>query len=484
MKSFFQKFESYLLASLALGVASFLLFLHYISPGLEGGMDSYNHFLIAKNTWSHPKLFLDQWGKPLYNILASPFAQFGLTGMVVLNVISLILCAVLSYRITKLLRLRFAFIAFILTLFSPIFLDNTISSLTEPLCALMVLLSVYLIIDKKIALGTIVAGLLPYARSEGFIVMAIVGLYLIVVLNDYKKLIFLLAGSLIFNTLGWIIEGEPFWLITQNPYINFELSGRNVCGSGGLLSYVRQGHYTFGLITSGLLALSTIAYAANWAKSRKPFYRTEIALLLSIFILYFLAHSFIWWQGMMGSCGYVRVMVVIAPIASIACVYAINVLLNILRKHLPIIAKPIQTILILIVCINAVYVPYRYYAYKYPLAISEEQAEYTKLADWYKTSEYQDRTKIYLYPYFSIIGDIDPYSQTEHLDLWASTMQYTKKGDIIIWDSHFGPNESGIPLSQLENDENWVKIHSILPEKDIITLNDAVFKIHVFEKIK
>lgn len=484
MRSLFLKYKSFVLASFALGVVSVIYYLHTLSPGLEGGMDSYNHFIIAKNTWSHPKLFLDQWGKPLYNILASPFAQIGLTGMVVLNIISLVLCAFLSYRIVKLLKLRFASLAFILNLFSPIFLDNTISSLTEPLCALIVLLSTYLIIDKKVALGAVVAGLLPYARSEGFIVMAVIGIYLIFVLKDYKKLIYLLAGSLIFNTLGWIIEGEPFWVITQNPYINFELSGRNVCGSGSFFSYVRQGHYTFGLITCGILAFSCIAYTVNWAKSRKLYFQTEVALLLSIFILYFLAHSFIWWQGMMGSCGYVRVMVVIAPIASIAVVYGMNSIEYILRSYLPKTASSIQMILLVVLSLNAIYVPYRYYAYKYPLAISEEQEEYTKLAEWYNSSEYVDRTTIFLYPYFSIIADIDPYNQSEHLDLWASTLQYTKKGDIIIWDSHFGPNESGIPLSQLQNDKNWVQIHSIIPEKDILTLNDARFEIHVFEKIK
>lgn len=447
-------------------------------------MDSYNHYLIAKYSWQHPELFLDQWGKPLYNIIASPFAQLGLTGAVVFNILCLIGCSVLSYLISKDLDFQRPYLVYILVLFSPIFLDNIISSLTEPLCAFLVTWCIYLVSKDKLISGAILVGLLPYARSEGFIVLFVVGLYLILVKRRYRTIPFLLLGTFIFNCLGWLIEGDPFWVITQNPYISFELSGRNVCGSGGLSHYFYAGHYTFGTLTCVLIALAAPVLLFRLYLKQvglTKFYK--ILLLLVTFGLYFGAHVFIWWQGMMGSCGYVRVMVVIAPIGALLAVYCFDF---IVEKILGLFTKSslIKNLITIGLILYAIYIPYRYYSYRYPLSISKEQEQYVKAADWLRQQNLETRRLIYLYPYLSVLTDSDPYDKEKHLDLWASTFAFTQNGDILIWDSHFGPNESNTPLERLEQDTSWVKIHKIIPDEQIITLNRADFEIHIFEKIK
>ncbi|MDB4160877.1 hypothetical protein N9772_00735 [Bacteroidia bacterium] len=471
------------LAILTIAVFSFISYVAYISPGISGGMDSYNHYLIARHSWSYPSLFLDQWGKPIYNLIASPFVQFGIPGAILLNMLSLLGCSVLVYKIIQKLNLRYAWLGYIFTLTSPIFLDNTISAITEPLCALLVILTLYLYIDKKYVASAVLAGLLPFARSEGFIILFAIAFFLIVVDKRYQTLAYAFVGSLVFNILGWAIEGEAFWVITSNPYINFELSGRNICGSGGLFHYFYAGHYTFGLIASLLAALGGIFYAI---RSITKGWKTDmgIGLILLCFALYFGSHVGIWWFGKMGSCGYVRVMVVIAPLASILMVYGFNYLFKNNDTYIGARAKIVRQFTLLFLVINTFYVPYRYYSYKYPMQISAEQAEYLKLAVWYETHDFQARRKIYLYPYFSILADINPYDQKEHLDFWASSLQYTREGDILIWDGHFGPHESGTSLESLETDPSWNKIYSIVPAIPIITLNNKEFEIHVFEKIK
>ena len=218
MINWLSKYERVILASASLLVGVFLFYLATISPGVEGGMDSYNHYLIAKNTWSHPYLFLDQWGKPIYNLMASPFVQFGMLGAVVFNIICLLLSAFFAYRISKKIAPKFAFIALLVTLFSPVFLDNIISSLTEPLSALLVTLSLFLLVNKRYTLAALLAGFLPFARSEGFIILGVILVFLLLK-KEFRSISYILIGSIFFNTLGWIIEGEPFWIITKNPYI-------------------------------------------------------------------------------------------------------------------------------------------------------------------------------------------------------------------------------------------------------------------------
>lgn len=484
MKSFFtQTQEKIILTVLSTFIGAFLLWLASISPGLEGGMDSYNHYLIAKNSWQHPNLLLDYWGKPIYNLIASPFAQIGITGVIILNIICLLGSAFLVHAIARQLYLNYAWLAFILTLLSPIFLDNTISSLTEPLCALLVTLTIYFLIKKRVIAGALIAGLLPFARSEGFIILGVVFLFLLFKKANWKVYLALFAGSFFFNTLGWVVTGEPFWIITQNPYINFELSGRNVCGSGSISHYLWAGHYTFGLFTCALMVVGVSYFLSNEYKTF-PKLNLNLWLIFLSFGLYFAAHAFIWWKGMMGSCGYVRVMTVIAPLASILALIALNFLLAIVKRFSKRNYETISYVLLSFVVINAFYVPNRYYSYKYPLQISEEQQQYVKLADWYALQDFEDRTKLYLYPYFSLIADIDPYNQQEHLDLWKSSLEFTKKGDILIWDSHFGPNESNLPLDSLRLKPEWKQIYSVIPETAIPTLNNVNFEIHVFEKIE
>ena len=106
------------------------------------------------------------------------------------------------------------------------------------------------------------------------------------------------------------------------------------------------------------------------------------------------------------------------------------------------------------------------------------------LNNWYQKQGFEERTKLYLYPYFSIIANINPYNQAEHLELWKSSLQWTKKGDILIWDGHFGPNESGLPLDTLKSKKEWKEIHAVIPAKPIATLNNEAFEIHVFEKVE
>jgi hypothetical protein len=475
---------SFILGIFTFIVVAFLIWLSSVSSGIEGGMDSYNHYLIAKHSWQNPHLFLNYWGKPVYNVIASPFAQFGLNGMIFLNLLSLVFSAWLMYKVAiKLGWKKYAFLAYVLTLLSPIFLDNTISSLTEPLCALLVSLTIYFIADQKINAAALMAGLLPHVRSEGFIILFAVFVYMIFSKQKLKSFLYLGIGSLIFNTLGWIITKEPLWIITQNPYINFEMSGNNICGSGGLFHYVWTAHYTFGIIVSALLALGTILYLRNLIKHRGK-KDLIVGLVIACFALYFASHSFIWYKGMMGSCGYIRVMAVIAPLGSLIAVYFLHNFFNYLKDRHGKIGKYLSVGIVVLVIAHVIYVPFRYYSYKYPLTITAEQEQFEILNDWYQKQGFEDRTKLYLYPYFSIIADIDPYNQDEHLELWKSSLQWSKKGDILIWDGHFGPNESGLPLDTLKQNPDWTQIHSVVPQTPFKTLNNHDFEIHVFEKIK
>lgn len=480
MLRLFKKESFYLLLVSAL-LFVILLYFALISKGCEGGMDSYNHYLISRFSWQHPELFLDQWGKPLYNILASPFANFGFLGVEIFNILLWLGSAWLTWLTVKKMGLSFAWLGFLLVLLPQESIQNTLSGLTEYLNEFLLILFMYLAACKRWNIAAAVAGVLPFARSEGFVIMAAVGFYLLIIEKQYRSLLWFLAGPIVFNLLGWLIQGDPLWII-HNPYIKAQNLGLNLCGSGELFHYAKGSRYIFSLLGTVLLVLGS--FTALWFYFKTFRYgeflhRYMLFLAAGIFWLYFGVHSFIWWKGMMGSCGYTRVMIVITPIMALIGTYAFDMLMNQTKRF----KKVALTLLLALIGISAHHA-YSFVKNRMPYDISDEQKEFEKVAEWLKSYDYKDKKVYFLYPYLNILTSIDPYDKEHFEFLWSFDFDYSGPGSLLIWDGHFGPNECQIPLEKLMNNPDFVLIKSFKPQKPFTTLNNYPFEIHVFERVK
>lgn len=474
------KREAFVLTLLSALLLAVLTYSAFISEGCEGGMDSYNHYLISKFSWKHPELLLDQWGKPLYNILASPFAQSGFLGVEVFNILLLTGSAWMVWLTARTLQLSHAWLGFLVVLLPQESIQNSLSGLTEFLNTFLLALFLYLAASKRWNMAAALAGLLPFARSEGFVLMAVAGFYLLFVERKYKSLIWFLAGPVLFNMLGWWILNDPLWIV-HNPYIKAQVLGLNICGSGSLFHYAKNARYLFSVLGTVLLVCGTLTALIKGGVLRKtePIHRYMLFLVSGMFWLYFGVHSFIWWKGMMGSCGYTRVMIVITPLAALLGVYAWNEIIKKFPK-----AKTAGMILLLGLALVSAKHTYSYMHARVPYDISEEQKEFNKVAQWLPTYDYKGHRLFFLYPYLNILLDLDPYNKTRFEFLWSFDFDYSEKGSILIWDAHFGPNECQIPLQKLMNNPDFVLVKSFYPDKPFPTLNQYPFEIHVFKRVK
>lgn len=468
--------------------ALFFIILGLRSPGVEGGMDSYQHYLIARYSWTYPELFLHQWGKPLFTLFASPFAQFGMIGNIIFNIICWIGTAWMVYLTSLHLKFKFPYFSFCAVLFSPIFFDQIISGLTEPFCAFLLSWFFFAMVKEKYLLGAVLAGFMPFARSEGFMIMAVAGFYLLFVIKSPKAFIFLLAGSLFMNSLGWLIEGKPLWIFTENPYIRVELEKVNICGSGGISHYFRAIPITFGFILGGLSLTGGLWLAYNRIRQFRQMFspnQTNVMfwIVFGSFVLYFTVHSLIWYWGKMGSCGYIRVMTVIVPAVALLS----NSFIDRFYKSAVFVRTPLQWRkvymgLLILASAIMIYEPFWRYAGKYPLKISAEQQLFREAALWLKKQDIENRTLYFLYPYLNILAEIDPWDTKHFIEIWGFNLKYAPMGSYVIWDGHFGPNEGKLPLQTLENHPDFTKIKSFIPATPFKTLNDFNFEIHIFER--
>lgn len=475
----FFRSEIFYLCSLSVIILGVFIYFASISPGCEGGMDSYNHYLISRYSWQYPYLLLDQWGKPLYTILASPFANLGFIGVKIFNILLWLGSAWLTWYTAKKLGLKYAWIGFVLVILPQVSIENTISGLTEYLNEFLLILFLFLAASKKWNAAAAICGLLPFARSEGFVIMAAAGFYLIFIEKNYKSLLWFIAGPLLFNSIGWMVEGDPYWIITHNPYIKAQITGV-MCGTGSIFHYAKLCRFIFSMAGSALVILGT-GFALYSCISKRFLFvdRYMFWLVGGIFWLYFGVHSFIWWKGLMGSCGYTRVMIVITPLMALLSVYATSNLCHYFNRFKHYILGLIG-LLLLISTSHALTFMKR----NFPLQISKEQIEFVKVAEWLKTVDYKDHMTYFLYPYLNILSDINPYDKSRFEFLWSFDFDYAPVGSLVIWDGHFGPNESQIPLTKLQNHPDFTLIKSFIPKHPFTTSNNYPFEIHIFKRIE
>jgi hypothetical protein len=273
-------------------------------------------------------LMLDLWGKPFFTILAAPFAQMGISALYGLNMFATLGTAWICYLSGRKLGMRNPWMLVLLFGLQPVILANFHSALTEPTNALVLAYVIYLLISYRYARAIIIASFLPVIRTEGLVLVGAM-LPFLVIKRKWKYLPLLFSGTLVFAVLAALISGEWDYFISHNPYFKFESEGKFDPGSGSFWHYAQAqksitGFWITLLIGIAVLFISDYAYSS--IKKRTPHEMSQFVLwlFLPLFVGYFLAHSFIWYAGMMGSHGLIRVFVVVSPVAALIAQYSLH----------------------------------------------------------------------------------------------------------------------------------------------------------------
>jgi hypothetical protein len=184
-----------------LTAAIFYVINFILSEGFNGGADSITHYQISKFSWQHDYLLMDQWGKPVFTILFSPIAQLGFGAVVLANIGLIFLGAFWAYGIARDLQLKRPWLVALIALWLPVVAGNGISALTEMICSLFLIYYIRMALKERFILASIILGFMPFARSEGFVIVALVILFYAFT-GRWRYMPWLLAGSVVFNTLG------------------------------------------------------------------------------------------------------------------------------------------------------------------------------------------------------------------------------------------------------------------------------------------
>ncbi len=408
-----------------------------LSDGIFDTGDGILHYQIARWSWKHPELLLHHWGKPVFTLLASPFGQFGYKGVVLFNLLCHLGAAWLTWRVAERMSLRHASLAPLLVLFAPISWGVWQSGLTEPLFAVTLMGGIYFVVAGRYRTGALLISLLPFIRTEGFLLLPLFAAYFLM-RREFISAFLLTTGSLIYSLAGLIVVHHDFlWIINNNPY-----TGDSRYGSGPLLYFVKQYEQLFGTAVSTMIPIGLLSFIMK-RKGDQPVSLTMVLLISGSFIVYFIAHSVFWWQGAAGSYGLIRVMAAIVPCAVLIALYGLQQLTRLYSEYR-------AALVLTAVSMTGFTIFNAWDQHGIIRTRDEKQNIIFTTAEQIEQLRTTDCKIYYGYPLITHALNGDPFNYEQFMEMWAlESREDFKSGDLVVWDSHFGPVQYNISEERL-----------------------------------
>ncbi|MFZ1333313.1 MAG: glycosyltransferase family 87 protein [Flavobacteriales bacterium] len=431
-----------------------LLAYRAVSDGIAEKGDGIQHYMIARYSWAHPHLFVDHWGKPLFTLLASPFAQLGYAGMACFNALLAILTGFFANRVLRsaggIAQLTFP----LLVMLSPQYAQLVVNGMTEVLFGLLTVLTVYLLFEKRYVLAALVVSFTPFSRPEYALFLPMVAVW-IAWCKQWKALPWLGVGFVVYGIAGALLIGDPLWYWHSDPYH----VDNDTYGSGDLFHFVDHAGQIFGqpLLVLGLLA------CASWPVLywRLKDQRNTLLMLAAVCAVPVLAtlglHSLIWWKGTFGSAGLWRVVATVVPIAAL---FTGHVLIS--AASIVLSGQRLRTALgaVGIVTLAGWSWSDLHSETELPFHANEEQWMLDEAGDSIKRLRTEGLRVHSTHPYIAYRAGLDQFDTLQYIAQYGYPTPIqrgwnTRPGDLMVWESKYGPNESYIPIDSLLADEQF-----------------------------
>lgn len=423
-----------------------LLALHYQELYQE---DSYAHYLLAKYAWSHPRLFIDIWARPIPTILLALAAPFGIIPTKILTIILSLVCAFFAFKTAQEYKLRHAEFIVPLLIFQSYFLLLSINPLTEVFFAAFLIIAVLFFLQNRYLASAVLCSLLPLIRPEGFFFL-LFWFILLIFKKKWRFIPLLVLGLAIWNLLSFIRTGQILWL-----YRNFPWSGEQAFYGSGDFS-----HY-FNLLPkiTGLYLLPLFITGFIYLLAKKKY------LFISIFAYFFILHAILWKYGLFKSAGYARYFVSIAPVIAIIGLSGYDFLFARLKRRYSIIIISVFSVIMAITSIPTIFKIQ-------PRVLNSDHRVLQKVHTYYQALK-SNAPLVCAYNYFFYLGKYDRYDFPNFPYPDLDSIRMHLDNSLVIWDSIFMQNQYGIFPESLTN-LNFTEIKSFRSDNNYYPLK--IFK--------
>jgi hypothetical protein len=435
----------------------------YIAVRYDGTGDSgdaVQHFLYAKYAFDHPENLFNHWAKPLFTLVAAPFAQFGFIGIKIFNSLNAALTLYFTYRIAAHLRLPHAWLVVLILATCSQFFTLIFSGLTEHFSALLLVGVVYLFLRKEYLWATLIVSFLPFVRSEGLLLIGVTGLYLLAE-KRWRVLPLLAVGHLVYSVAGWFVFHDFLWVFNRIPY-----AALSAYGHGTWYHFVEKLYYGTGLPQYilwifGILGSFFYFFDKKQTSRRKIGtsyqYKRLFGLMLGYFFIILIAHSAFWYLGIFNSFGLLRVMNTVMPEFTLMALVGFNFLTDLFSGEKR--GFGVQTLLVTAIALMpftrnpaAIFFPKMFVKTPDQVILSELSRDIKE--------KMPDYCVLYANPCVPFYLNCDPYTPSVSRNFSHLNDTDLPEKTVIVWDNIFSVLDNNISLDNLRQDVRFEEIRS------------------------
>lgn len=319
--SFTKKDDGFLLLIYSAVVCGSWIWLFPVS----GDGDAVMHYENFREGQSYRKSILHPWARPLYAALNLPASYFGMIPSRLFHLALALLMAWQTYLYAKDLKLKHASLAIPFALLQPYAMVLSGDTMTEIPYALLVIIILRLWHFKRYVWVSVLVGLSPLVRPEGFFMGLLLGILFLAcwptglnIARRWMTASLASCGILLWLLAGYIwVDGNWFYVVDSWPW-----GGTLNYGSGSIIDYPMMLPFIIGLPLFIFWVLGTFS---------SPFEKRMIPNQVMWWMV-FLVHTIMWAGGVMGSAGLLRIIACVTPFAAITCVKGWGVVVRYLER--------------------------------------------------------------------------------------------------------------------------------------------------------
>jgi hypothetical protein len=403
----------------------------------DGGI----HYVLAHWAWRHPQLFVDVWSRPLFTLLYAFPALIGYQAARALTIAIGVTTAYQTWRVASEHNLDRAPLVIPFLFLQPSFTLFIADTMTEPLYALVFIIALRLHLKGRTTAGALLASTFILIRPEGLFTIALWAWWLrpkeFRIQNSEFRILLLGSGLFVWWLAAWLMTGDVLFIKNNWPS-NWPFSG-TIYGAPGFLSYPARLPEII-----GPLLLVPFVYGL-WRILRKAVEQDRILLhAMQAWLSLFLIHTVMRAFGLMGSAGYPRYLLTLAPAAALITLNGWSALAERFAHWSLPLRRALATAVI---------------AFSFGL-----NALYVDGAEWMRDAVLVDRMMmqrparpvhrfLWSQPYMCMRFDADPWQNeffTTDKARNAELMRALPPGTLVFWDRLSGPKWTDVKIEDFQ----------------------------------
>ena len=463
--------------AMAVVIAGVLVWARFASEGIREAGDGVQHHMIARYSWKHPELLLDQWGKPMFTLLASPFAQFGYNTMAVFNAVAALVAVALSMGFLRRSGTWTNIALPALLMLAPQYAHLVIDGMTEILFGTMALLCVRLFDDERYRMAAVVGSLTPLCRPEYIVFLPIVVGWLLWN-KRFGALPWCALGIGVYSVFGFLHTGDPLLWWHGDPYG----SGESIYGKGDPWRFILDSTDAFGWTLVIVFLLALVIWPIVWRKDpaerkthRLLFFTAALPALCIVAV-----HAYLRWSGTHGSAGLTRVLVTAIPLAVPFGLFTLGRALQLAggtALHGSVLASGlvVGSVVVLSGQGRLIEDP------------DDEQVIINAACDVIAKARRPGGRVFTTHPYVPFRVGLDGFDGEQSRMLWGFHDEVdagpSRPGDLIFWDSALGPNECGVDLAAMRDKPAFTVLGVFAPKHGHFVFGGRPYETWVFQRL-